>query len=212
MEPCFLFMENNRLPWQQPGLFGNFQGTPLSSNLIEYTPVSVLEALLGHRRWPVGALSPSLFGDFISIAFIYFRKFWLDGVFTPPLRYPSILPLPSNPLPQLHLLSLSSPDPSHPPHPCYAQSAHKTYSISPSRGDPWESPHPLLYTQPLCVYGFIQCIPIMVPLPHLFLDPLHLPTHSTPHLLSSVEKNRLMMMMMIMIYKKKKHKKHKYIK
>ena len=77
MGPCYSSIESNLLSWQQPGLFGDFQGTLLANNSIGWNLVPVMEASFDDKRWPIGVLSPSLFGDLISMTSIYYRKFLL---------------------------------------------------------------------------------------------------------------------------------------
>lgn len=43
------FVERNPLSWQQPGLFGDFHGTPLANNSVECNPVLQLAALSGYK-------------------------------------------------------------------------------------------------------------------------------------------------------------------
>jgi hypothetical protein len=62
--------ESKLLSWQQPGLFGNFSWIPFGQQLFGCNQVLVLEASFGETRRPVGTQSPSLFEDFISIAFM----------------------------------------------------------------------------------------------------------------------------------------------
>ena len=92
-----------RLPWH-----------PLSNNSIGCTPL--LKVSFDGKSWPVP--SPPLFGDFIKITIIYFRKF--------PLLHS---------LPQSHL-PFSSPAESPQNCPICPQSRHKMWSITPSQGDP----------------------------------------------------------------------------
>jgi hypothetical protein len=54
-------------------LFGDFHGTPLANNSVEYNPVPLLEALLGDKRWLVEISYSPL--DIIRFTFMYFRKF-----------------------------------------------------------------------------------------------------------------------------------------
>ena len=70
--PCCQFVESNLLSWQQPGLFGDFNGTALANNLIGCDPILVLEASFGDKRWPDETPSPPLFQKFIKIPFTYF--------------------------------------------------------------------------------------------------------------------------------------------
>lgn len=65
------------LSWLQPGLFGEFPWEPFGLNSVECNPVSVLKVLLGGKRRKVRTPSRPSFGDFMKIAFIYFRKFSL---------------------------------------------------------------------------------------------------------------------------------------
>ena len=44
---------------------GGFHGTPLADNSTSCNPFPALGTSFGGERWLVGALSPSLFGDFI---------------------------------------------------------------------------------------------------------------------------------------------------
>lgn len=77
----------------------NFHGTPLTNN--STTPVLILEASFGDKRWSTETLSPPLFGDFIRIAF----KSWRNCPLYQPSRgfhYPSSalkfqLPFPPHP-------------------------------------------------------------------------------------------------------------------
>ena len=89
--PCCHFGESNLLPWQQLWLLGDFHGIPLFNNSVECKPVPVLEDSFGDKRWPVGTLSPSLFGDFIWLTFIYFRKFLLSLAVFPHIPSLSII-------------------------------------------------------------------------------------------------------------------------
>lgn len=80
------FTESNVLFCQEPELFGDFHGSPLTHKSIGCSPVLVLEVSFGDKRCPVGTLSPPLFGDFIRIAFIYFKKFPLHQISIPPSK------------------------------------------------------------------------------------------------------------------------------
>ena len=55
---------------QQPGLFGDSHGTPFGQYLNQMQLKSCTGSC-GDKRWPIGALSPPLFGGFIKSAFIY---------------------------------------------------------------------------------------------------------------------------------------------
>lgn len=74
---CFLHqwgcqcVEHNLLSWQQPGLFGDFHGTPLANDSTGCHPVLALKAYFGDKRQTVETPSLLLFLDFIRIAFIY---------------------------------------------------------------------------------------------------------------------------------------------
>lgn len=65
--------ENNLFSQQQLELFVDLHGTLLANSSIGYNLVPVVEASFGEKRWPYSA--PSVFGDFIRITCICYRKF-----------------------------------------------------------------------------------------------------------------------------------------
>lgn len=116
---CFLHqwgcqcVEHNLLSWQQPGLFGDFHGTPLASNSTEldvthysyWNRLTVGNLVASDIQLGL-SLPPSLFGDVIKIAFMCFRTFPLHWVSIAPLKCSSVLAVSPhsisfNPLPPL---------------------------------------------------------------------------------------------------------------
>lgn len=59
------------------------QKPKLKNDSVGVNLVLVLEASFGDERWPVGTMSPPLFGDFNRIALMYFRMFPLNIHTTP---------------------------------------------------------------------------------------------------------------------------------
>ena len=103
--------------------------------------VLVLDAwTLGDKTWPAGTPSSSLFGDFISIDFIYLRKFPPHQVFISPFICLSILaisPFISSLSPFSLTTQFSHSCPSSPVHP------QNIYSISLSLEDTCVPPPPV---------------------------------------------------------------------
>lgn len=64
--------------------------TPLAISSIRCNPIPVLEVPFYVNKWPMGALSSPLFGDFICMAiiYVYFMKLQLPQVFVLPLKCP----------------------------------------------------------------------------------------------------------------------------
>jgi len=130
-------VKSNLLSWQQPE-FQDFHWT-LFNNTIGWKPVPALEVLFGEKRWSVGVLSSSLFGVFIKITFMHYRKFPLHNVSLLSLKCSSLAVSPRHSLPQFHLSSFVG----HPSNPSlWLESTHKRHSVFPSKGDLCLFPRP----------------------------------------------------------------------
>jgi hypothetical protein len=88
-------------------MFGDFYMTPLVNNSVECNPVQLLESYFDNKRWSVKTPYPSLLGDLIKIALIYFKKL--------PLHWVSILACkcPSIPTVSPYILSINTISPPH---------------------------------------------------------------------------------------------------
>lgn len=71
-----LSVSGEQQPWQQPELFGGSFGAPLVNSSTRHNSFLAVKVTLNGKTCLVGALSPYLFGDSISIPFIYIYIFF----------------------------------------------------------------------------------------------------------------------------------------